>query len=943
MKRIWSILVLGATLPLPLTAQQQPSPPQDRNQVVRERLRTMGREAPRDTVTNPDSIRARAQRARADSLAAKPRPTAPVDMQRDSLMQVLARLQGFTATEYKGASARFIADSGTFVLTAQRDTQAAVVQGGQSMVADSLLTYDRDNAIACGFGKPVLTGEGADSPVKSEQVCYNTKTRVGRALDATTNVNEGGNWIMFGNLTTSDTDLYIDHGRFTDCTLEVPHYHFAAKEVKVVNKDVLVARNVTLKFGDVPVFWLPFLMQSMKEGRRSGILMPEFSVNDIVRRNSGYNRRISNLGFYWATSQYVGTKVAFGWFADNWTSLDGAVDFRVSDKFLAGGLNWREYWPSEGGRQRTISGSSSWQPDERTSLNANVGYASQSRFVREGTFNPRELNRSIDSNISLSRRFDWAQVTMGGQRQQRLSDESVDWAAPGLNISFAPVTLFNGATWTASAGTAFRRHTNEESVVPEGFDRDVLDGNASSSFSFGNLSWSQGFIFHRLKQNERPLSVLEKEGGVVDTVASFVPSLIEQRMDWNTSLSYQQRLIGTSTFTPGVTMSGGTARDSATGMIVAGPMRLSANAGVKVDLFGFWPGVGPLERLRHRLSPTFSYSYSPATTPTLAQQRVFGPSQIGEQNRLTIGLSQTIEGKFREDKTSSDSAAVDPTATPTDPSEPRRLQQGRRITLLSLNTDAVVYDFVQARDGFGVQTTQISNSINSDLLRGLQLSVTHQLFRDLPLPEGAPTGTRADRVFKPHLSNVNASFSLNGDSWLFRALGLGRAATAKPAVDSTTAAPPTGAPAQTGALVGAPGLGMFGTSGQPVAQAPRNPAGAWNASFNYTLFRPRDALTEGNQLFTASQGNQMVSASVMFQPTANWNVSWNTGYSFTDQRFTDHMLTLTRSLHDWDANFNFVKAQNGNFSFVFHVALRANPDLKFDYRQRANSTGQIIR
>src|SRR5262245_17617204 len=238
------------------------------------------------------------------------------------------------------------------------------------MVADSLLTYDRGSAIACGFGKPVLTGEGADSPVKSEQVCYNTKTRVGRALDATTNVSEGGNWIMFGNLTTSDADLYIDHGLFTDCTLEVPHYHFSAKEVKVVNKDVLVARNVTLNFGDVPVFWLPFFMQSMKQGRRSGILMPEFSVNDIVRRNSGYNRRISNLGFYWATSEYVGTKVAFGWYADNWTSLDGGLDYRIADKFLQGNVNWREYWPSEGGRQRTVSASTGWQPDERTSLNA---------------------------------------------------------------------------------------------------------------------------------------------------------------------------------------------------------------------------------------------------------------------------------------------------------------------------------------------------------------------------------------------------------------------------------------------------------------------------------------------------------------------------------------------------------------------------------------------
>jgi hypothetical protein len=937
MSRALSTALLGLALAAQVGAQQQQAtPPKDRQQVVRERLRTMGREAPRDTVTNPDSIRARAQRARADSAAARPRPVAPVELQRDSLMLALARLQGFTATEYKAASARFVADSGMLVLQARPDTQAAVVQGGQSMVADSLLTYDRNSAIACGFGKPVLTGEGADSPVKSEQVCYNTRTRVGKATDATTNVSEGGgNWVMFGNLTTSSTDLYIDHARFTDCTLEVPHYHFSASEGKVVNKDVIVARNVTLKFGDVPVFWLPFFMQSLKKGRRSGLLMPEFSVNDIVRRNSGYNRRISNLGFYWAASEYMGAKVSYGWFADNWMSLDGGLDYRFSDKFLGGSVNWREYWPAEGGRQRTVSANTSWQPDERTSLNANVGYASQSRFVRQSTFDPRELNRSIDSNLGLTRRFDWAQISMGGQRQQRLSDESVDWAAPGLNISFAPLSFFNNnATWTASAGTAFRRHTNEESVVPEGFDRDELSGNASSSFSLGNFSWSQGINFRKATQFERPSYIVQKEEGA-DTVP-VEKALIQQQMDWNTGLSFQQRLIGTSTLTPGISLSGVTARDSATGMMVSGPMRMSANAGVKVDLFGFWPGVGPLERLRHRLSPSFSYSYSPATKPTPVQERVFGPNEIREQNRLTIGLSQTIEGKFREDKTPKDSAAVDTTSTSGEPGEPRRLQQSRRIQLLSLQTDAVAYDFVEAREGYGIQTTQITNSINSELLRGLQLSVTHDLFRELALPDSAPAGLRPERVWSPYLSQVNASFSLNSSSWLFRILGLGRSAEAKPAVDSSAINPPPNAPNQPPGItpVGGPDLGMFGTSGQRTAQVPRSPAGSWNASFNYTLLRSRAARDEGNQ---------MVTGNVMFQPTANWNVTWNTGYSFTQKRFTDHVLTLTRAMHDWDANFNFVKAQNGNFSFVFHVSLRANPDLKFDYQQRSNSIGQPIR
>ena len=107
---------------------------------------------------------------------------------------------------------------------------------------------------------------------------------------------------------------------------------------------------------------------------------------------------------------------------------------------------------------------------------------------------------------------------------------------------------------------------------------------------------------------------------------------------------------------------------------------------------------------------------------------------------------------------------------------------------------------------------------------------------------------------------------------------------------------------------------------------------------NYTLYRPRTS--EGSN---SEQENQMVTANVMFQPTESWNVAWNTGYSFTVGDFTDHVLTLTRAMHDWDAHFDFVKAQNGNFAFQFRVQLRANPDLKFDYEQRDRRNPNTIR
>ena len=55
---------------------------------------------------------------------------------------------------------------------------------------------------------------------------------------------------------------------------------------------------------------------------------------------------------------------------------------------------------------------------------------------------------------------------------------------------------------------------------------------------------------------------------------------------------------------------------------------------------------------------------------------------------------------------------------------------------------------------------------------------------------------------------------------------------------------------------------------------------------------------------------------------------------FRSGAFNDHIVRLTRDLHDWEARFDFVQTATGNWSFRFEVALSGLRDLKFDYRQR---------
>jgi hypothetical protein len=927
------LIVTCAGFPTAAAGQQQQQQQQDTartpQQRALERLRELG------GVSQPDSLRPPSDTTRAQQVrVGGPRrdaggPGAATPIRRDSVMDLLlAGIADYVSTTYAGDTARFEAQVNRLELRGRPQVE----REGSLLSSDSLIVYDERVAEVCGYGKPVLHAPGMTHPLVSEVVCYDTERQVAFARNAQTTVAEGATWHLRGNVYFQGDDFYSHRATFTDCELEEPHYHFGAQRVKVVRDNILVARDVTLNFADVPVFWLPFMVQSLSQGRRSGILMPRFGINDIARTSTRYSRRIEDVGIYWAINDYLGSELALDWFADNWTALRGSLDYNFADRFLRGGLTYRRFWRAEGGREFTVSSQNSWQVDERTNLNLTANYTTSSDFVRQRTFDPRELNRSIDSNASVRRRFDWGTMSFGASRRQQLSDNTVNWRLPSLNLNMSPITLFealpgeerwySNMSWQGinSGFTINRTDIGDANTNPRAQSRETLNTDASTGLTLGRFALSQSIGFTEQTVKERAVPG--------DSVVVLPGSNLQQGQ-WNTRLNFQQRLIGTSTFTPGLTLAGQFARSDLTGEeFLHAPTRIDFNAALQGDIYGFWGGIGAFERFRHRVSPSISYGYSPEARMDSLQRAVFRGSDALEQNRVSLGLSQTFEARYRGGVTEDPGAAAAAAGAQDTTTGPRRRERAQTVTLLSVVTDALVYDFVRAREsGDGLRTTQISNSIQSDLMRGLQLSFTHDLFRTPEGSEPPAPGTTVEREFAPHLSRVNASFSLSGDSWLFRVLGLGRGDGEEPATGAGTSLqdmePNVGGPAVDRTRSE---FGMVGTSRRTQVGPRTGPVGAWSASMNYTLFRPRDPLPGSDQ-------NQMVTGNFSFQPTENWNVMWRTGYAIGGTGFTDHVLTLSRRLHDWDASFDFVKAQNGNFSFQFRVHLRANPDIKVDYSQ----------
>jgi len=885
-------------------------------------------------------------------------------------MEALVRLEGFSSASYSGDRADFSAPSRRLVLQGTEERRATFSGDGNRLEADSSITYDDIVERIRTAGRTDFTPALGD-PVESAVLIYDVAAGRGTAVDARTTYDQGARWIVQGNLDSVESGLlFASSARFTSCDLVVPHSYFEASELKMVSNNILVAWPVKMYVEGVPVLWLPFIFQNLERERSSGLLTPVFSVNDIVRASSGYNRRLSNLGFYWAMSDYSDLTLALDWYSNNYTAVQTGMNYAWNRHFLAGSLNLKHYWGVTGRRELGLNTSNNWRPTERMTVRGGASFISSSEFLIQNSLDPREINQTVDSDVSLSQRLDFGNLTLGASRRQYLNEDRTELTLPSGSFSLSTLTLLGAPPQTArwynnigvTGSTNWSRREVERGLDPEvdfSFAKTTnvrTQGSARGSLRVGDLSLSGSLQASEVVFQNVPGEFFHDEPEGFGDFRSA-------DMDWSVSLSYLQRLIGSTTITPNISIDGEMLRvDSiaeATGFVEA-PLRTRVGVVLQSDMYGFYPGFGPYETLRHKITPSLTWSYSPEVQPTDLQERVFGSGFARVQNVYGISINQTWEAKAREEtpelptpgvagqpivvdtadasdpsaevtagQLDRESPAVVATTTPSagdaEAGGPERLPPSRVVTLLALNTSAVSYDKIQADstgrfiDGF--TTTTLSNTVSSDYFRGLSLSFAHSLFDD-----SERTVEGGSRRFDPHLSQVSLGFGFNERSGLVTFL---RRLLRIPAAPPQEAAdPPSDAPEvvlderagfdQNRVLPGSVG---------EVDERPRRDG--WDAAFQYSLQRPRetDAGTAGRF--------QTLSAQVSFAPSDNWTVDWRTSYDVEERQFNDHVVRLTRDLHEWEANFSFRQTVTGNWSFQFEVALRANQDLRFDFEQRS--------
>ncbi|HWN18419.1 MAG TPA: twin-arginine translocase subunit TatC, partial [Gemmatimonadales bacterium] len=881
--------------------------------------------------TRADSLRDSTRLARDSARAGQPLDTAmarrlglPTAPSRsfaapDSIVTNLLGRPGYQATRYSADSATvFVQDQRVFL-----QGKALTERRGSTLEADTI-TYRSASCLLDATGEPKLFDRG--QVMVGQGIRYDTCVRRGVITDALTNFTEGSTvWFLRGDVSqdSSSNRIYAASSEITSCDLPVPHYYFSGRQVKWVSKSVLVARPVVLYVRDVPILWLPFIFQDMRPGRHSGVLVPQFGFNDVVRPTRSYNRQITNIGYYWVPNDYIDLTGRVDWYSNRYLQYGIGGQYNWLNRFVNGSVAYSKQLEDGGGSSMTLRWDHQQTFNLSTSLNLDLNYVSNTAILERNAIDPLLNTQQITSSVNFSKRYGWGTVTLGGNRRQSLSDGSVQQLLPALTISPASIDLGSNITWSpglsATNNTSSKTPLNPIVVILPGGGLDTVDQTGSSRqrafnldtpLRLGSFNWQNSIDVTDQSSTGRDSVTFEEDDPTTPdptdtrTVTRTFLGDFSTGIDWNTGINLPVLFRGSWKVQPAVGIANTTSGPFAIrnrntgGDFVRQGKRFRFSATASPTLFAFFPGLGIASRIRHSFSPTFSWNYSPAATVPEAYARAIAevgqPFQLRSDAAQTVSmtLSQAFEGKAKTQRGETEAEGVEP----------------RKFRVLSINTSAISYDFEQAKkpgqQGWTMES--ITNSFLSDLLSQFTLSLTHDLWAG---PIQADT-----TKFDPFLSSVSASFAISANT--FRSIGSIFGLGGKEGVQ-----PPSNEVPNEAADERQRRSTFYNT------MEPFSGGRSFSANFDYTLSRTRPVPS------VVQRDEQSLRFNTNFSPTPFWTLSWGSLYNITDSKFESHTVRLERQLHEWRAGFNFVRNANGNFSFYFSIYLTDLPDLKFDYNQ----------
>jgi len=763
------------------------------------------------------------------------------------------------------------------------------------------------------FQKPKIIERGRD-PMVGDTLIYNLKSRKGRVKQGRSKADDG--YYAGNEIRNNDQKVYyIENSSYTTCDLETPHFHFESTNMKIINQDKVIARPIVLYISRIPIFGLPFgIFPHKSGGRHSGWIMPGYGENSLR------GQYINNFGYFWAPSDFWGTKftMSFGDRQGFVFNLDNR--YAVRYKFN-GSLNLQSRQLlsatdniTEIGTERNSSYRVRWQHTQKLrhnqNLNVSANYSSSGEFSRKYTSDPqaRMSQQQTISNATYSKRWPSIQASMNMNissmtnlmADDRIDSSSVFYTAPskaGLQTNITTATL---PSMSFNLG-----------------QRNFFPNKGGEQRWLNNITWRYNTS---LVNKER--FYYESDEAIIDDTTSYYMWNAEKQnfrdnvMRHSLSISSPTKIFRYITFNPSINMKSDwvnktysvASLDSTTNTIqsveslgFATRTTGSFGASINTQVYGLFPfNIGKLIAIRHVVSPSIGYSFKPDFS-----QPVFG-SDLGYFETI----SDTSGNKLYHDRFSGTMAG----GTPRNESQAMtfsvnnnfqaKVSQGDKEKIINLFSWRMNTSYNMVAEQF--KFSNLSSSLRSKIgPSNVDLRMTHDFYEyDEGLNQRVNKIRQSEKgIPLPRLTRMSLStgFQLSGQ----------RMGTKNAAADTSN----TTALQDSVAVVSPLSKNSGGSKGK-----------LWSTRFSvgYSLQQSNPALKK--ETFWLNTNSSL-------HITKNWRVSYSARFDLMQNELISHRFSIYRDLHCWELAIDWTPSGYASgFYLRINVKSPTLRDLKIEQR-----------
>jgi lipopolysaccharide assembly outer membrane protein LptD (OstA) len=749
-------------------------------------------------------------------------------------------------------------------------------------------------------GTPVFTEAG--QTFDAEEMSYNFDTQKGLIRKVITKDGEG--YLHGAKIKKMPDDrINIWDGNYTTCDLPHPHFEFRYSRAQVIpdNKIVTGPAYLVIEGVSLPLF-IPFGLFPDQSGQRSGIIIPSFGES----ANRGFF--LERGGYYWGINDYMDFTITGDIYSSGSWALrptfrynsryrfNGKFDFSYAKNVLgdrdAPDVNIRKDFSI----RWTHSQDPKARPNARFSANVNIVSSSFNEFNMTST--EAYLSNTFQSSISYQTNFNNnAFLTLSASHQQNTLDRSVNITLPGMTFN---TKQFNPFKRKDAAGT------------PKWYENINLKYSMTADNRIATIDsmlfkpgWEEDFKYGA--KHSIPISSSIK---------------ILKHFNLTNSVNYQERWYGKTLrrtwipteITATDTIPGSLQTDTLTGFSAARDFSFTSSMSTRIyGMFQF--SKGPVQAIRHVISPSLSFSYRPdfgaeswgywQTVQTnengdtrrfsIFDGSLYGGPPDGKSGRISFALNNNLEMKVKD---------RNDTITGT-----------RKVVLIESFNISTSYDL--ARDSLNLSPISVSG--RTTLFKKLNINYSSSW-------DPYAVDSTGRRINKFQWDVDRKLFRMENASWTF---GLSYRISASDFKKGKNEPKPEEDPDL-----------LEKYTEQEIRDVLDNPDmyinwnNPWSLSINYNLrFTNSPSYINFEKENNRTRVNTIgITGDVSLTP--RWKVNFRTGYDLEAKKLSYTAIDFYRDLHCWEMRFSWVPTgRRKSWTFGINVKASILRDLKYDRKK----------